>query len=82
MELTVSKEQEDLLKTGSWVRFFESGESNEIEEEWFFLPYWFKKDKQGNFEIVPFEKLPERFLKFLKETSHGESTSPTKPAKY
>ncbi len=50
VKVILTQEQKQLLETGHIV------DTN--RETYYNLPFWFKKDALGNFEIVEFRELP------------------------
>lgn len=59
--IELTQDQKDLIYMGSHIRFHEEGES------YYYLPYWFKENIDGNFEMFTFEHLPEGLVNKLKE---------------
>lgn len=37
-------------------------------EEWFYMPYWFKKVSDGKFEVCSFEHLPKYVKEIIKKS--------------
>jgi hypothetical protein len=65
MALTkLTQEQIDFIKSNST-------HLSDGENDWYFIPYWFKQIDNDKFDIVHFDKLPQnvkcfRFLTFIK----------------
>jgi len=59
MEFKLTEEQENLLQTGSRIK------SNNYDL--YYLPYYFNKLENGNFEILQFHELPEEVLKHIEK---------------
>lgn len=60
MNIKINKEAEELLQIGNKLVL---NEKDSIEE-WYYFPFWMRKvTENGGFEMVTFEKLPERVIK-------------------
>lgn len=57
--LSFTKEQSELIKSFHEV-------SMGGEELWFYIPYWFRENKDGTFTVFSFEKLPQDLRDFMK----------------
>lgn len=44
-----------------------STQINDGENNWYYLPFWFKQVGEDKFEIIQFEKLPEKVIKIIKD---------------
>lgn len=52
----IPKQAEDFLTGGTHVTIAKDGKN----EEWFYMPFWFKKiSNKGEFEKMSFDQLPE-----------------------
>lgn len=63
MKVIVSLEQQELLSSGNKI-------IDKHGNTWYYLPYWFKKPKNGHiehFELFSSDGLPEEFREQLKK---------------
>lgn len=58
MQVKLTEEQLQLLKTGNVIYTSE-------KNTYFYLPYWYVKDEEGNIEQINFEQLPEKVTQYL-----------------
>lgn len=68
MKILVTKEQEELINSGAFIYH---NESHSLEHRkgstYYYLPYGFKKDSDGNWETVRFQDLPIKLQKLNEE---------------
>ena len=61
MKVKITKEQQELLNTGTIV-------STPENVAYYYLPFWYKKTEDEDvFEIIPLGKLPDDLVKLLKD---------------
>jgi hypothetical protein len=46
---------------------------NDNGEQWYFMPFWFRKISEGVYEQVPFEKLPNRISHAVRNLQNNNS---------
>lgn len=53
MKIILTEEQKQLLSCGNITYI------SELESTFYYLPFWFKKDSENNWEQVKFDNLPQ-----------------------
>lgn len=59
MKIVLTEDQKDFLNMGSRIIT--------PEFKYSYIPYWFREDKEGNFEMFILDKLPEDLVEKIKE---------------